>query len=164
MSHKKSSKIKVYFYTELIVFIILTINFAIMYFFADKILPIISESSAIFSWFFTLTLGAMIPGIIYKGGDGYSKLTKGGFITKEKGFLFLFLDLIIITIIIFISGFVFNWIFLFVTKYIILILIEWILLFYVTYTRIRDYTFPTFYFLVTNIIIILWWVLTYLYT
>ncbi|RLG24385.1 hypothetical protein DRN76_04090 [Methanosarcinales archaeon] len=47
-------------------------------------------------WFFTLTISAMMPGIFYEGGKGYSKIFGSHlFSTKEKGFVFFLLELVV---------------------------------------------------------------------
>lgn len=161
MEKKEKTKLKIYLWTFAICFIFLGIYFLTLLFFKDFILEQINKSSNFIAWFFTLTLGAMIPGLIYKGGDGYSKLIKGKFIIKEKGFAYHFLDTFLVTLIILLSGLLFSWLFGFILEYALIILIVWTLIFYITYCRKHDYKFPWLYFIVINLINLFWGFMIY---
>jgi hypothetical protein len=148
----KKEKGKIYFWTFFIIFIVLGLYFFGMYFFSEQLLIHIGKSLNILSWIFTFFLGAIIPGLIYGGGKGYTKLKKGKFIIKEKGFLYRLLDIFLISIILLFTGFLFSWIFTLIEKYVILLIVELILFSYVAYCRDHEFNFPWIYFIGINIV------------
>jgi len=150
------SKNKIYFWTLFFIFLMLGIYFLLIYIFPNIILTEMNKSLNFLSWIFTFFLGGIIPGIIYGGGEGYSKLKKGKFVIKEKGFLYRLLDFFIMAMIVLIAGFFFSWVFTMISKYVLLVFVEIILLAYIAYCRDHKFNFPWVYFIGITLINLLW--------
>jgi len=105
------------------------------------------------SFVFGLTVSAMIPGIFYKGGEGYN-LVLDRFTKKEKAFGWFLLELLIGFGIV--AGLLWTSNYLFKTfyNYVYLMIIEWLLLVYIWFSNRSKYKFPWFYTVVTNIILV----------
>lgn len=151
---KKSKKDKTHFVVQFIILITVIIFTAIQIIFKEKFISADSQIVSIGSWFFGLTVSAMIPGLIYKGGKGYN-LVLGRFTEKEKAFGWFILELLVVFLIV--GGLVWLSHFLFSSfyQYTHLLIIEWILLLYIWFSKKSSYKFPWFYTIVTNIILII---------
>jgi hypothetical protein len=159
-----SKKDKIKWFTEGVIFLILSIYILFLWLFKEATISHIDVLVPFSVWFFTLTIGAMIPGIIYEGGKGYSKIFGSHlFTTKEKGFVFFLLELIVGFFLVLLFGLFLSWALPLIKKYLVLIFVEWVLLVYVWFTRMRKYKFPWFYTIITNLIIIFWGVIIYFY-
>jgi len=160
----KNSKEKIKWWTEFVIFFITGVYVLLLWLIKDTIVSHINVLLTFSVWFFTLTIGAMIPGIVYEGGKGYSKIFGNHlFSTKEKGFVFFLLELVVGFFLVLLFGLFLNWALPIVKEYLILIFVEWILLVYIWFCRIRKYKFPWFYTLITNLILILWSLIIYFY-
>lgn len=151
MGDKK--KYKTYFAVGFIILITIIIFTFIQIIFKEKFIAPDSQVVEIGSWFFGLTISAMIPGLFYEGGEGYN-LVLGRFTKKEKAFMWFILELLIGFLIV--SGFVWLSHFLFSNfyQYIHLFVVEWILLLYIWFSKRSNYKFPWFYTIVINLILI----------
>lgn len=97
----------------------------------------------IFSFIFSLTLGAMLPGVIYKGGKGYSKFKwSNKFTTKTKGFAFFLIELLVAFIILIMISFAINQLLKFTLFLIPVFFFIWLNMVYVWFCRIRRYKTP----------------------
>ena len=150
MSNKK--KYETYFAVEFIILVFVVVFTFIQIFFKTEFIGPESQIVNIGSWFFGLTISAMIPGLVYKGGEGYN-LVFNRFTKKEKAFMWFIIELIIGFLII--SGLIWSSHFLFSNfyQYVHLFLIEWILIVYIWFSQRSDYKFPWFYTIVTNLIL-----------
>lgn len=158
----KNNKLKLQVSIELAILIIIGIFVLLQWLMKEQFLNTIYPFLNIITWFFTLTISAMIPGIIYEGGKGWSKiLDEGIFTTKERGFVFYLLNLILIAILVLLFGIFLNWILYFLVKYLILISVEWIIIVYIWFCRDHEYTFPWSYTIITNLILIFYAIILY---
>jgi len=160
MNRKENAKI----ITEIIIFIILGLYVLLLWLVKDVVITHIDMLVPFSVWFITLTIGAMIPGIIYEGGKGYSKIFGSNlFTTKEKGFVFFLLELVVGFFLVLLFGLFLNWVLPLIKVYIVLIFVEWVLFVYIWFCRMRKYRFPWFYTITTNLIIFFWGFMIYLY-
>jgi len=152
-----TNKDKIRWITEGVIFTIVGIYVLLLWLFQESVLSHIDVLINFSVWFFTLTIGSMIPGILFEGGKGYSKIFGSHlFTTKEKGFVFFLLELVLGFFLLILFGLTLNWILPLVKKYLILIFVEWVLLVYIWFSRMRSYKFPWFYTLITNLILLFW--------
>jgi len=163
MAKRKRDKKKVYFYVFFWTIMLLGTYYLSLIFFYEFVTVQIAKSINILSWVFTFLLGATIPGILYEGGKGYTKIRNGKFIIKEQGFFYRFLDHLLIAGILFLMGFTFSWLFPQIIEYVVLLIIELVLLSYVAFCRDHKFNFPLGYFTGINILLIITGVLIYNY-
>jgi len=104
----------------------------------------------------------MLPGIVYKGGEWYAKIARGDhFKTREKAFLlFLIQTALAVLLAILAQRLIVNLFPQFI-KYVWILVAEWFLVLYVWFTRLRNYSFPWFYLIATNIILAVFAYVTY---
>jgi len=159
---KKNSKIKIGIVTELTICIIIGIYCLLLWQVPEKVIQKVDVLIRFTVWFLTLTIPAMLPGLIYEGGKGYSKILQSNLIsTKEKGYLFFLLEIVVGFFLVLLFGLLLDWFLPTIKKYLVLIFIEWLLLLYIVFSKARKYKFPWAYFLFTNIIVIFWWFIIY---
>lgn len=159
---KQNNKLKSQVSIELAILIIIGIFVLLQWLMKEQFLNTIYPLLNIITWFFMLTISAMIPGIIYEGGKGWSKILGEGIITtKEKGFVFYLLNLILIFSLVLFFGLFLNWVLHFLVKYLILIFVEWIIIVYIWFCIYHEYRFPWSYTIITNSILIFYAIIIY---
>ncbi|MCK4997111.1 hypothetical protein KAS08_02300 [Candidatus Pacearchaeota archaeon] len=110
--------------------------------------------STLLVWMMSITISPMLPGILNSGGDGFEKVRWSHlFQTKEKGFLFFMIDLILVVGVIALIKTGLTKFFSFVPLFLIPVSVSWILFCYLYYMKINNYKFPHFYFWITLVLI-----------
>ncbi len=159
-----SNKDNITWITEGVIFGIIGVYVLLLWIAKTSVLTHISALINFSVWFFTLTISAILPGIFYEGGKGYSKIFGSHlFSTKEKGFVFFLLELVVGFFLVLLFGLFLNSTLPVIKEYLILLFIEWILLVYIWFCRMREYKFPWFYTILTNIVLIFWGSIIYYY-
>ncbi|MFA6023517.1 MAG: hypothetical protein WC781_05505 [Candidatus Pacearchaeota archaeon] len=144
---------KTYWIVELCILVATSIFTFVQIIFKQEFVSSTSQIISIGSWFFGLTVAAMIPGIFYKGGEGYN-LVFGKFTHKENAFLWFLLELVVALLIAAGLVWIVNYLFELFYNYIHLIIVEWVLMVYIWFSNRSDYNFPWFYTIITNLILI----------
>ena len=159
-----TSSLGLKFKVEVFMLVILTVLTASQIAFKDAFLtfadPVIGKISLVIA----VSIAAILPGLVYKGGDWYTKFFRGEkFSTSEKAFLVFAVEVGIALLLAVLVQQLILQLFPKFIKYVWILFVEWFLLLYVWFTRLKHYNFPWFYVIATNILLAIFAYVTYKY-
>jgi len=130
--------------------------------FKDEFISFVEPFVEGISFVVAASIAAVLPGIAYKGEEWYVKLFRGEhFSTREKGFVVFLIEVgIALALAILAQQLIIKFLPQFI-KYAWILLVEWFLLLYIGFIRIKHYGFPWFYVIATNIILAVFAYVTY---
>jgi len=112
------------------------------------------------SFVIAISVAAVLPGIAFKGEEWYVRLFKGTF-SREKGFLIFLIEIgIALGVAIAAHQLIIKFLPQ-VINYVWILVVEWFVLLYVWFVRIKHYGFPWFYVIATNVILAVFAYVTY---
>ena len=152
------------FKVEVFMLVILTVLTVSQIVFKDAFLTLADPVIGKISLVIALSNAAILPGLVYKGGDWYTKLFRGEkFTTSEKAFLIFAVEVGIAILLAVLVQQLIQQLFPKFIKYAWILFVEWFLLLYVWFTRLKHYSFPWFYLIATNILLAIFAYVTYKY-
>ena len=152
------------FKIELIFLVILTALTIVQFFFKETFLSLVEPLINKLMFMIAASVGATLPGLIYRTGEWYTRVIKGeNTRVRERAFFVFLIETGLAVLLAITLQRLLLTLFPEFIKYIWLILLEWFLIVYLWFTRIKKYSFPWFYVIATNVIIILFGFITYRY-
>jgi hypothetical protein len=150
------------FKVEVAMLIALAVLTAAQIFFKDKFVSLVEPFVGGISFVIAASIAAVLPGIAYKSEEWYVKLFTGEqFSTREKRFIVFLIEVgVALALAVVAQQLIIKFLPQFI-KYAWVLLVEWLLLLYVFFTRIKHYGFPWFYLIATNIILAVFAYVTY---
>ena len=159
-----SSSFSVKFKIELGMLVILAVLTILLFIFKGAFINALEPVVRKLSFVIAASVAAILPGIVYKGGEWYLKFFRGDSLkTREKSFLIFILELGVAIILAIIAQRIIVNLFPQFIKYVWILLVEWFLLLYVWFIRVKRLGFPWFYVIATNVILAVFAYITYTY-
>ncbi|MBN2454587.1 hypothetical protein JXB11_03505 [Candidatus Woesearchaeota archaeon] len=159
-----ASPVSFEFQLELILLLILGMLTGAQIIFKDFFIALIEPVFSKIALAIAASVAAILPGIIYEGGEWYRRLASGAqFTTREKAFVIFLIEIGLSIIAAVGAQRLIVYLFPHFIKYVWILIAEWFLILYIWFTRLRRYSFPWFYVLATNIILAGFAYVTYAY-